>query len=181
MLIEDTAVFLQLEDFVQLLNAFCSGLCLRAVSADDIRYKACVVAHSGHLDHCLCAVLECAKHSRAHLTACSFLKNCVGIAVIVELVVFTLAHNFDLETHSGCEAVELHNSAGLIACGTGVDNAVILCELVKVWSNNNVCLNVEHDDMLAVSHGICSNLCAYIRNTGAVDHALNTLSLGDKI
>ena len=38
-LIEDTAVFLQLEDFVQLLNAFCSGLCLRAVSADDIRYK----------------------------------------------------------------------------------------------------------------------------------------------
>ena len=179
-LVEDSAVFLQLEDLVELLNALCSRSCCRTVSADYVRNKTCVVAHSSHLYHCLCAVLESAEHSWAHLASCSLFEYCVRIALIVELVVLALAHNFYVEAHSLCEAVELHDSARLVSGRTCVDYAVILSELVEVRSDNNVCLNVEHYYMLAVLHSVCSNLSAYIRNSCAVDNSVNAFCCGNE-
>ena len=180
MLVEDSAVFLQLENLVEFLNTLCSRRCLRAVSADYVRNEACVVAHGSHLYHCLCAVLEGAEHSRTHLAACSLFKNCVRVALIVDLVVLALAHNFYVETHGLCEAVELHYSARLVTSGTCVDYTVILSKLVEVRSDNNVCLNVEHYYVLAVCHSVCSNLSAYIRNSCAVDNGVDAICCGNE-
>ena len=178
-LVHNTAIFLQLAQLIQSLNI--AGLNNQTVSADHIGDQTGSVGHSGHLNHRLGAILKCAQHLRAHLTTSSFSQNSVRIAVVIQLVVLALTHYLNIHAHCLSKGVQMHNSTGLVTVGTGVDHAVLVTQLLQIGTDNDIGLYVQHYAVLLVLHGGGSHVCAYIRNTGSVDHTLYQVGLRDHV
>ena len=175
--VQDTTIFFQFEDLVQLFDTFCSRSCLWTMSSDNIRDQSCIVRHSSHLYHCLCTIFECTKHLRTHFTTSSLFKNCIRITIVVDLVILSFTHNFYVQAHCFSEAIQMHNCTRLISIRSCVDNAFFFCKFLQVWSNNNICLNIQHYNMLFISHSISSYFSSNIRYTSCINHTFNKVSL----
>ena len=86
-----------------------------------------------------------------------------------------------MHTHCASEAVQLHNCAGFVTCRAGVNDAVFIAEFLEPRADNDISLNVHHDDVLFVVESVGGNADADFGNAGNVDCAFNQVGRRDEI
>ena len=149
--------------------------------ADHIGDKSCRIRHGCHLNHGFRTILKGRKHARAHLAACRFLKYGVGVTVIVEFIVLALAHDLDIHPHCARKGVKLHHGTRLITRRASIDDAILIAKLFEIAADDNICLNIHHNNMLLVIHSVDCDLDTNLRYPRHVNCNLDKVCLRDKI
>jgi hypothetical protein len=103
------------------------------------------------------------------------LRDAVGSRIAVEEpdAGRRLADGDDLEAEASVAIIVFGDQTRLIAGGNGVNDACGLSHFVQDWANDDVCLDIEHHDMLARQNRSHRDAGADVRISGRLDDDVN--------
>ena len=134
-----------------------------------IRLQAGGIGHSHHFDHGFGAIDEFYQHAGIHIASARLVLILVWRGIEIERIVLALARRDNIKAQRLRETDDLDGGGWFVTRRARIDHASLMRLLTQIAANGDIGLDIQHNDMLAMFHGLKRDERADIGVAGGIN------------